>query len=68
VRGAALRTINALHTGLLVDDHWWPPTCAAKRATHYLRNTIQLDYHRISINEVRHIWPARGKSAPNQAA
>jgi hypothetical protein len=31
VRGAALRTINALHTGLLVDDRWWPPTCAAKR-------------------------------------
>ena len=49
VRGAALRTINALHTGLLVDDRWWPPTCAAKRATDYLRNTIQLDYYRINI-------------------
>jgi hypothetical protein len=48
VRGAALRTINALHTGLLIDDRWWPPTCAAKRATDYLRNTIQLDYYRIN--------------------
>ena len=48
MRGAALRTINALHTGLLIDDRWWPPTCAAKRATDYLRNTIQLDYYRIN--------------------
>ena len=52
VRGAALCTTNGLHTGLLVDDRWWPPTCATKCATDYLCNTIQLDYHRKAVSEM----------------
>ena len=45
IRGAALRTIKTLHTGLLIDDRWWPPPHAAQRAADYLRRTVQADYY-----------------------
>jgi hypothetical protein len=36
---------NGLHTGFLVDDRWWPPPHAAKRASDYLRRIVEVDYH-----------------------
>ena len=48
IRAATLRTINALNTALQIDNQWWPPEQAPRRAAGYLRRMIQLDYYNIN--------------------
>ena len=48
IRAATLRTINALNTALQIDNQWWPPEQAPRRAAGYLRRMIQLDYYDIN--------------------
>ena len=45
IRAATLRTINALNTALQIDNQWWPPEQAPRRAAGYLRRMVQLDYY-----------------------